>query len=38
MLLNICNATYKLQGQNKTLPQVSVELFLDEYFTQESRI
>jgi hypothetical protein len=38
MLLNISNATYKIFSIPKTIPLSAIELFLDEYFTLDSRI
>jgi hypothetical protein len=38
MLINVCNATYKIFSMPKTVANPSIEEFLDEYFTQESEI
>ena len=38
MLLNVCNATYKVYGLKKSVPHTAIEPFLDQYFTHESRM
>lgn len=32
MLVNICNATYKVYQMNRTIPMRDVQLFLNEYY------
>lgn len=38
MLINACNATYKIYALSITVSNSAVEQFLDQYFTQESQV
>ena len=38
MILNVCNATYKVLSVQKLMAQSAIESFLDEYFTEDSRV